>query len=93
MTSSNLEFPLHTSLNGVSSIINGNVNEYAIEQYVRYPELLDGVTSKAVANAVENSKKEKVIERFYRSFYAEYDKLEGKISSNVSAFVTTLFDK
>ncbi len=93
MTSSNLEFPLHTSLNGVSSIINGKVNDYAIEQYVRYPESLDGVTNKAVEDAIENRKKEKVIERFYRSFYAEYDKLEGKISSNVTAFVSSLFDK
>ncbi len=92
MTSSNLEFPLHHSLNGVASAKNGTVNEYLIEQYVRFPEALDAVTLETVRTHVEKFRKEIVIEEFYRQFYKEYDKLEGKISSSVTAFVSSLFD-
>ncbi len=92
MASSNLEFPLKPSINGVSEVMQATVTEQLIEQYVRYPELLDGATQSLVGDRVEKFKKEMVIERFYRQFYAEYDKLEDKISTNVTAFVSSLFD-
>ena len=92
MTSSNFEFPLNPSLNGVSSAINGKVNENLIEQFVRFPESLDGATLAVVKSSLEKYRKEMAIERFYRQFYAEYDKLEARISSNVTAFVSSLFE-
>ena len=92
MTSSNLEYPLQPSLNGVSSALNGKVNENLIEQFVRFPETLDGATLAVIKASLEKYKKDMAIERFYRQFYAEYDKLEARISSNVTAFVSSLFD-
>ena len=72
--------------------MTAKVSEQYIEQYVRCPELLDSATQAIIADRVEKFKKEKAIERFYRQFYVEYDKLEGKISSSVAAFVSSLFD-
>ena len=92
MTSSNLNFPLYPSLNGVSSAINGKVSEHLIEQFVRFPESLDNGTLDVIRASLEKYKKEMAIERFYRQFYVEYDKLEEKISSNVTAFVSSLFE-
>ena len=92
MTSSNLEFPLHPPLNGVASAKNGTTNEYLIEQYVRFPEALDGATIESIRARLETYRKDLAIEQFYRQFYQEYDKLEGKISSSVSTFVSSLFD-
>lgn len=92
MTSSNLEFPLKPSLNGVSSVLNGSVNEQLIERFVRFPDTLDNMTQEVVGACVEKHKKEMAIARFYRQFYKEYDKLEGKVSANVTAFVSSLFE-
>ena len=92
MTSSNLEFPLNPSLNGVSAVISRKVDEALIERFVRFPETLDGTTLEAVGASVETYKKEQAIEKFYRQFYEEFDKLEDKVSSNVARFVSSLFE-
>ena len=92
MTSSNLEFPLQPSLNGISTVVNGSVNEAMIERYVRFPETLDGATIDIIKARLEKFNKDLAIERFYRQFYKEYDKLEGKITTNVASFVSALFD-
>ncbi len=79
-------------MNGVSSVLNGSVNEQLIERFVRFPDTLDGMTRDVVGASVDKQKKEMAIARFYRQFYQEYDKLEGKVSANVTAFVSSLFE-
>ena len=92
MTRPNFKFPLGSSLNGVSTVINEKVNEHLIERFVRFPETLDSATLEVVGACVEKQKTEMAIERFYRQFYKEYDRLEEKVSTNVAAFVSSLFD-
>lgn len=92
MDNSDLNITLQTALNGSASPVRIDVNDYIVERYVRFIETLDKATERVVGEHAKNNIGVKAMERFYRQFYSEYDKLEGRVSPRVNAFVSSLFE-
>ncbi len=92
MIYSNIASYIKDTLNKVTQPEGVDINEYVIEQYVRFRDTLDRSTQLAVSDYINRYAGAAAIERFYSQVYEEYDQLGTQLAPRVKAFVATLFD-
>ena len=68
------------------------INEYVIEQYVRFRDTMDKATQVLVKEYIKQYASLSAVERFYTQFYEEYDRTEQALPTNVQSFTAALFD-
>ncbi|MEX0599363.1 MAG: hypothetical protein WD423_05585 [Rhodothermales bacterium] len=68
-----------------------NVNDAVIEQFVRDPDSLPIGISQVVKESIAEDVGSQMMEAFYRTFYELLDRLPADTSSQVEAFVSSLF--
>ena len=67
------------------------VNEYLIEQYVRFRDKMDTATQVVVKEYINKYASAAAIASYYTQFYEELDKADAQPPTHVRAFVAFVF--